>query len=326
MNSETMRATLRVTKALADGQRVRILMMLEPGELCVCQIVEVLGLAPSTVSKHLSILAEADLVVLRKTGRWAYYRLPNPAEESISQPVLDWLSDSLQKDRQIQQDREVLASVIACDPESLCRRQRIGSPQAGAPRTPPSPPPSPQGGTPLAQPLSPLPFSSTLPQRRRLPHTPPDWVPQSARFFISINCRQKGKNTLCQDRLAQALMASAQYYEEAGRWYLWLLLLMPDHMHLIASFGPEHGLRSVVNQWKRYQAGPHGIDWQSNFFDHRLRSQDEFNEKAYDIRMNPVRKELVPTCEEWPFVLDRTSGVLGAPALPGDERCGQGRG
>lgn len=142
-----MRETLRVTKALADPQRVRILMMLRPGELCVCQIVEVLGLASSTVSKHLSVLAAADLVISRKEGRWAYYRLPDPDAKGLTQPALDWLSDSLQTDRQIQKDREMLASVMACVPESLCRRQRTGSPpgppppfqvRAGSPNTPPS--------------------------------------------------------------------------------------------------------------------------------------------------------------------------------------------
>ena len=76
MNSEAMRSTLRITKALSDIQRLRILMILRAGELCVCQIIAVVGLAPSTVSKHLSILSAADLVDSRKDGRWAYYRLP----------------------------------------------------------------------------------------------------------------------------------------------------------------------------------------------------------------------------------------------------------
>ncbi len=124
MNTEAMRAAVRVTKALADPQRVRIVMMLDPGELCVCQIVEVLGLAPSTVSKHLSILAAADLVMVRKDGRWAYYHLPNLAAGIFPQPVVNWLSKELHDDGQILADREALEAVTACDPEALCRRQR----------------------------------------------------------------------------------------------------------------------------------------------------------------------------------------------------------
>jgi len=119
-NNSTMRNTLKVTKALADEQRVRILMMLRSGELCVCQIVEVLGLAPSTVSKHLSILNDADLILLRKDGRWAYYRLPDMQEN----PLLNWLEQSLQKDTTIRQDRKALKTVKACTPQSLTKRQR----------------------------------------------------------------------------------------------------------------------------------------------------------------------------------------------------------
>ena len=124
MNGTTIKATLRVTKALADLQRVRILMMLRPGELCVCQILEVLALAPSTVSKHLSILSAAGLVDSRKDGRWMYYRLPEGTAGTTSRPLLKWLGGMLKDDATIQQDTEKLQSVVACDPERLCQRQR----------------------------------------------------------------------------------------------------------------------------------------------------------------------------------------------------------
>jgi ArsR family transcriptional regulator, arsenate/arsenite/antimonite-responsive transcriptional repressor len=124
MNNEAMRSTLRVTKALADLQRVRILMLLQVGELCVCQIVEVLALAPSTVSKHLSILSSAGLVDSRKVGRWAYYRLPEGTAGFFVRPVLTWLADTLKNDETIERDAKKLKTVVACDPENLCRRQR----------------------------------------------------------------------------------------------------------------------------------------------------------------------------------------------------------
>ncbi len=66
---------MAVLKALADENRVRILTALRPKELCVCQIVELLGLAPSTVSKHMAILKQARLVDSRKESRWMFYRL-----------------------------------------------------------------------------------------------------------------------------------------------------------------------------------------------------------------------------------------------------------
>jgi len=124
MNSETMRAALRVGKALADLQRLRILMMLRPGELCVCQIVEVLALAPSTVSKHLSVLSAAGLVDARKEGRWMHYRLPEGKAEALVRPVLKWLGETLKNDATIEHDAKKLKAVVCSDPRSLCRRRR----------------------------------------------------------------------------------------------------------------------------------------------------------------------------------------------------------
>ena len=120
MNRTPLRNVLTVTKALADGQRVRILMLLQAGELCVCQIVEVLGLANSTVSKHLSLLSAAGLVDLRKDGRWAYYRIAAGAEKAL----LGWLGRALAGDPDLAQDAKKLAVVKKKDLEVLCRQQR----------------------------------------------------------------------------------------------------------------------------------------------------------------------------------------------------------
>jgi len=124
MSDQSMKEVLRITGALADRQRVRIVMMLRAGELCVCQIVEVLALAPSTVSKHLSILSAAGLVDLRKDGRWAYYRLAGGTGGATVRPVLKWLGDILKDDDAIAQDGRTLRRAMACKPESLSRRQR----------------------------------------------------------------------------------------------------------------------------------------------------------------------------------------------------------
>ncbi len=121
-----MRATLRITKALADAQRVRILMLLQQGERCVCQIVEVLGLASSTISKHLSILEDADLIVGRKDGRWAYYRLSSGNAGAFSRPVRAWLAKKLADDPTVKEDKKKLGRVTACRPDVLRKRQRGG--------------------------------------------------------------------------------------------------------------------------------------------------------------------------------------------------------
>ena len=124
MKSEAMQSTLRVTKALADLQRVRILMLLQGGERCVCQIVEVLALAPSTISKHLSILSAAGLVDSRKDGRWAYYRLPEGSAGKAVHPLLNWLGEALMNDETVLKDKTDLRHVVSCDPGKVSQRQR----------------------------------------------------------------------------------------------------------------------------------------------------------------------------------------------------------
>ena len=70
-----MRDLELVLKAAGDPTRARILKLLEGGGLCVCQVQAVLGLAPSTVSKHLTILKVAGLVTDQRTGKWIEYAL-----------------------------------------------------------------------------------------------------------------------------------------------------------------------------------------------------------------------------------------------------------
>lgn len=107
--------------------------------------------------------------------------------------------------------------------------------------------------------------------------------------------------------IADSLLNNARFYEETGKWYLWLMLIMPDHLHFIATFDLTKRLKTTVSAWKRYQTKTLGIEWQTDFFEHRLRNQAEFDEKAAYIRMNPVRKKLIDTPEQWPYILDRTT-------------------
>ena len=119
-----MRELLAVMKALADPSRLRIVAALRGRELCLCQIVELVGLATSTVSRHMSILEHARLVDARKDGRWAYYRLPEGDDARSFAPLFEWLSEALQGDELIMRDAQVLEEVLARDPEEVARNQR----------------------------------------------------------------------------------------------------------------------------------------------------------------------------------------------------------
>jgi ArsR family transcriptional regulator, arsenate/arsenite/antimonite-responsive transcriptional repressor len=118
-----MREFMNITKALADENRVRILLALRRGELCVCQVTELLGLAPSTVSKHLSVLFQAGLLDSRKDGRWIYYRLPGKEATAAVRGAIAWVRESLATDPQISQDTQHLTTLLKMDPVELCRRQ-----------------------------------------------------------------------------------------------------------------------------------------------------------------------------------------------------------
>lgn len=93
MAIRSLRDSVDGLKALGHPARLRILALLRGGELCVCQVTEVLGLAPSTVSEHLSLLRRSGFVEERKEGKWVFYALAeDPALEALCRalwPLVD---------------------------------------------------------------------------------------------------------------------------------------------------------------------------------------------------------------------------------------------
>ena len=114
---------IAITKALADENRVRALGALREQSLCVCQIVELLELAPSTVSKHLAILRQAGLVTSRKDGRWIYFALQDDKKTPDVAETLTWLFSRLDVSPQYAIDRKRLEQILKQDPVALCQRQ-----------------------------------------------------------------------------------------------------------------------------------------------------------------------------------------------------------
>ena len=68
-------------KAFADPTRLRILNVLAAGELCVCDIVAILGVPQPTASRHLATLREAGLVQVTRDWKYAHYRLASPTDQ-----------------------------------------------------------------------------------------------------------------------------------------------------------------------------------------------------------------------------------------------------
>jgi ArsR family transcriptional regulator, arsenate/arsenite/antimonite-responsive transcriptional repressor len=79
---------VRVSKALSDPTRIRILSCLSVRELCVCELVELLDQGQPTISRHLGILQDAGLVEDTRDGKYVSYRLRRPARTGFAQAVL----------------------------------------------------------------------------------------------------------------------------------------------------------------------------------------------------------------------------------------------
>jgi len=114
-----MRQFMQVAKALADENRIRILLFLDQTELCLCQVIELLKLSPSTVSKHVSVLAHAGLVEVRKEGRWHYYRRRETSEPAVA-AAFDFLNSARIDSPRIRLDRKAVKKVLRIEKEELC--------------------------------------------------------------------------------------------------------------------------------------------------------------------------------------------------------------
>ena len=77
-------------RAFSDPIRLRILSLIQPGELCVCDLVAVLKLPQPTISRHLSYLRRAGLVKVRQERSWNYYELA-PARSAFHIKLLECL-------------------------------------------------------------------------------------------------------------------------------------------------------------------------------------------------------------------------------------------
>jgi ArsR family transcriptional regulator len=101
-------------KALADATRLRILALLtaEDGELCVCELMAILDLPQSTVSRHLATLRNAGWVEDRRQGVWMYYRLCQ-GNDALTRELAGLLRRHLPATRQARQDRQALAAFRA---------------------------------------------------------------------------------------------------------------------------------------------------------------------------------------------------------------------
>lgn len=116
-----------VFKALSDETRLRIIKLLERGELCVCDITAALAMVQPKVSFHLSTLKEAGLIKDRKQGKWIHYSLN---EKDLFRRMLILSACERMQDKESAADRKRLEfflgekdqsdKVVALKPKNRC--------------------------------------------------------------------------------------------------------------------------------------------------------------------------------------------------------------
>ena len=98
MDTESLAALF---KTLSEPVRLRIVyLLLEKGELCVCDLVETMELSQSVVSRHLAYLRNNRLVSKRREGVWIYYRIT----ECCCEPLFEYIRQSSEKNAEMQAD------------------------------------------------------------------------------------------------------------------------------------------------------------------------------------------------------------------------------
>jgi len=168
----------------------------------------------------------------------------------------------------------------------------------------------------------------SLPIRKCLDHRGPLSIcTTDAVYFITIAAEKRGTTTLTDK--ADVILSAARFYQSAGKWFLYLFLIMPDHIHMLVHVPPvgcavrsaedvrpyrsgtdytvvggdvsaPRGLAKTIGDFKSYLTKAHGLAFQSNFFDTRIRDREHFAEKWNYICRNPVARGLTATAREWP--------------------------
>jgi len=120
MKEQKLKQTTKIAKALADENRIRILCLLKnKKDLCVCEITDIIGLAQPTISSHLKLLENADLIESFKDGLWVNYNISSSLD-SFSSEFIEVLYKNLKNDKQIKIDEENAKKI---DRDTICKKR-----------------------------------------------------------------------------------------------------------------------------------------------------------------------------------------------------------
>jgi putative transposase len=131
------------------------------------------------------------------------------------------------------------------------------------------------------------------------------WI-ENPIFFITT-CTNKRRNILANPTTTAILLEEWVHAKENHDWYIGRYVIMPNHVHFFcAPRGEANDLSIFIKFWKEWTSKKIrkacGIDvnvWQSEFFDHLLRSEESYEQKWNYVFNNPVRAGLVKEPKEW---------------------------
>src|SRR6266496_4898287 len=113
-------------RALADHTRLRLLNLMGDDEVCVCFLVEALGVTQPKISRHLAYLRRAGIVTARREGKWMHYRLAQPPDEHAAR-IFREVRASLAEHPELRRDREKFMNVC-CAPQLPVQLRRAPRP------------------------------------------------------------------------------------------------------------------------------------------------------------------------------------------------------
>lgn len=119
---------LSITRACGDATRLRILLLLADGELCLCQLTAVMDLAASTLSEHLRRLREAGLIEIRREGKWRFYQLPKSSSKTnaAASSFLQWIQQHAAEDPWTRRESKRIRKIRCTPVEQLSQTVSLG--------------------------------------------------------------------------------------------------------------------------------------------------------------------------------------------------------
>jgi REP element-mobilizing transposase RayT len=145
-------------------------------------------------------------------------------------------------------------------------------------------------------------------------------VPAYAQTAVSSKAYEIHNSAIVIDTQNSAIaeqVANALRYFDEKRYRLFAWCVMPNHVHVVARFFPAQTLATVVHSWKSFSAkqanqilGRHGVFWQREYYDHLIRSEEEFERAIRYVTENPAKAQL----KDWKWVGERDA----RPTAAGD--------